>query len=105
MVLQEDFANVPQQFIDLKFKESGQFFKTYQALETAERDREATKNPLYQKLKRPRKKLWPPGELDRYIDKMASQGYGIVELKREIAAARKQRKKEDGTLPNTKNLS
>jgi len=37
-------------------------------------------------------------ELDRTIDDMAlnARGYGIAELKREIAAARRERKKEDG---------
>ena len=89
---------MPAHFIDLKLRDSGQFIKAYQAIETAEREWETSKDPLYQRLKRPRKKtsLSIPADLDRYVDSMAPQGYGIAELKREIAAARRQRKKKDG---------
>ena len=102
MVLMDDFPNIPVPFITIKFSENEwHFFKTYQSLESADREWEATKNPPYQRLKRPRKQshLSTADELNQQIDHMAHNpnGYGIAELKREIAAARRERKKEDGT--------
>ncbi|KAL8828722.1 MAG: hypothetical protein Q9191_002430, partial [Dirinaria sp. TL-2023a] len=94
-VLQEDFVNIPARFIDLKFKESGQYIKTYQVLELAEREWEANPNPPYQRLKHPRKPSRTLEEIEHQIDTMAAQGYGLAELKREIAAARRQRQKTE----------
>ena len=98
MVLQEEFINVPSRFIDLKFRETGQFIKTYQALEIADREWETNPNPPYQRLKHPRKPVRTPEDLEQYLDTMAAQGYGVAELKREIAAARRQRQKEEGAF-------
>lgn len=95
MVLQEDFVNVPSRFIDLKFKENGQYIKTFQALELADREWEANPNPTYQRLKHPRKPSRTPQDIELHIDNMAAQGYGVAELKREIAAARRQRQKTE----------
>lgn len=97
--MQEDFTMIPIQYIDSELRETRQLYKAYQSLATSERDLENGKTTPYQRLKRPRKqtKLSTPGELDRYIDDTMSQAYGPAELKREIAAARKQRKKVDGT--------
>jgi hypothetical protein len=98
----DDFPDIPVPFITIKFSENEwHFFKTYQSLESADREWGATKKPPYQRLKRPRKQshLSTAVELNQQIDDMAHNpnGYGIAELKQEIAVARRERKKEDGT--------
>ena len=100
LVLQEDFPNIPRKYIDLRFKESGRFLTTYQALELASRTWNDTDNPPFAKLKKLRVLTFPQTDDLSWIDGMAPEGYGIEELKREIIAARRTRKKEESKQRN-----
>lgn len=92
-VLQEEFVSVPSRFIDLKLRLTGNFYAAYLALELAEYTYADTNNPGYTKLKSPRK---VKNDAHTRLDNMDATSYGIPELKQEIQAARKRRKKEDG---------
>lgn len=91
-VLQEEFVSVPSRFIDLKLRLTGNFYAAYLALELAEYTYTDTNNPGYAKLKSPRK---VKNDALTRLDNMDATSYGIPELKQEIQAARKRRKKED----------
>lgn len=84
---------VPSRFIDSKLKLTGNFYAAYLAIELAEYTYPDADNPGYTRLKAPRKL-----KTDAFtrLDDMEATGYGIPELKKEIQAARKRRKKEDG---------
>ena len=105
LVLQEEFANIPRRYIDQKFKETNQYFATYQALELASLASEDSTNPPFESLKRLRSLTLPQGEDLSWMDDLSSGGYGIQELKREIMAARKLRKKEEANRRTKKEVS
>ena len=92
-VLHEEFNSVPSRFIDSKLKLTGNFYAAYLALELAEYTYPDTNNPGYTRLKAPRK---VKNDSITRLDEMEATGYGIPELKKEIQAARKRRRKEDG---------
>ena len=89
-MLQEEFVNVPSKFIELKFRETGHFYATYLALELAEYTYQDGKAP-YTRLKKPRR-LRPDGW--NRLRALGLHGPEDEELKQEIDAARKYRKKE-----------
>ncbi|KAL8785456.1 MAG: hypothetical protein Q9195_008633 [Heterodermia aff. obscurata] len=105
LILQEEFASIPRKYIDQKFKESNQYFATYQALELASHASEDSTNPPYERLKRPRALNLPQREDLSWMDDLTSGGYGIQELKREIMAARKLRRKEEANQKTKKEVS
>ena len=105
LVLQEEFPNIPRRYIDQKFKETNQYFATYQALELASLASEDSTNPPFEKLKRLRSLTLPQSEDFSWMDDLSSGGYGIQALKREIMAARKLRKKEEANQKTKKEVS
>lgn len=106
LILQEEFPDIPRKYIDSKFKEADRFFAAYQSLELASRTREDSKNPPYERLKRIRPLTLPQNENLSWLDAMPSGGggYGVQELKREIMAARKLRKKEQAKQQTKKDV-
>lgn len=105
LILQEEFPDIPRKYIDARFKETDRFLATYQSLEVASRTREDSKNPPYERLKRIRSLTLPQSENLSWLDAMPSAGYGVQELKREIMAARKFRKKEQAKQQTKKDIS
>ena len=103
LVLQEEFPDIPLRYIDLKYRETNQLFAAYQALDHACRSWEDSADRPYVKLKRPRTQR--RSEDWSSLDKMIPGGYGIEELKREIMAARRLRKKEDAKEQAKKDMS
>ena len=95
IVLQEEFINIPSKFIDLTLKTAGNFYGAYLALELAEYTYSDTYPPPYVNLKAPRKIR--TDALSR-LDGIEVTGQGIPELKKEIQAARRQRKKQESRL-------
>lgn len=95
--LSEEFSRIPRTFIDSKFRESRRLYTAYLALEQAERTYNQDKNPPYQQLKSKRMGvLGPVTRLTQPTDDMDARGYGVEELRREIHAARKKRRKDEG---------
>ncbi|KAL8707581.1 MAG: hypothetical protein Q9220_007422 [cf. Caloplaca sp. 1 TL-2023] len=89
-LLQEDFPDVPRRYIDLKFKELGNLYATFLALDLAEDTFETSEVKPYTKLKNTRKSKKP------HSVEMPATGYGVAELQKELEAARFQRKKLQG---------
>ena len=105
-ILQEEFPNIPRKYIDQKFKETSQYFATYQALELASLASEDSTKPPFERLKRLRSLTLPQTEDLSWMDHhLKSGGYGIQELKREIMAARKLRRKEEADQKIKKEVS
>lgn len=72
-------------------------YTTYLALEQAERTYDQARNPPYQRLKCKRMGvLGPVTRLTQPSDDADALAYGVEELRREIHAARKKRRKDDG---------
>lgn len=95
--LSEEFSRIPRTFIDSKFRESRRLYTTYLALEQAERTYDQARNPPYQRLKCKRMGvLGPITRLTQPSDDADALAYGVEELRREIHAARKKRRKDDG---------
>ncbi|SLM40238.1 hypothetical protein LPUS_10983 [Lasallia pustulata] len=94
--LSEEFSRIPRTFIDSKFRESRRLYTTYLALEQAERTYDQARNPPYQRLKCKRMGvLGPVTRLTQPSDDADALAYGVEELRREIHAARKKRRKDD----------
>ena len=103
IVLQEEFPDIPSRYIDLKYRETTQLFAAYQALDRESRSWEESADRPYAKLKRPRTQR--RSEDLSFLDNMIPGGYGVEELKREIMAARRLRKKEDAKAQAKKDMS
>ncbi|KAI9869607.1 MAG: hypothetical protein M1830_005302 [Pleopsidium flavum] len=91
-LLKEEFPYIPTRFVDQTFRQHGHLYPTYFALEREERTYDESKFPPYNRIKNPRKQkassclspfpMSPPGPL-------------VIELLKELEAARKKRRKED----------
>ncbi|KAL8947596.1 MAG: hypothetical protein Q9222_006136 [Ikaeria aurantiellina] len=86
-LLQEDFPDVPRRYIDIKFKELGNLYATFLALDLSEEAYDTSESRPYIRLKNTRK-----SKRRRSVE-MPATGYGVAELQRELEAARFQRKK------------
>ncbi|KAL8705051.1 MAG: hypothetical protein Q9201_001821 [Fulgogasparrea decipioides] len=89
-LLQEDFPDVPRRFIDLKYKEHSFLYATYLALDLAEDTYDTSTTRPYTRLKNSRK---PKISTSSTHEAMYPTGYGYAELRKELEAARTQRKK------------
>ncbi|KAL8912545.1 MAG: hypothetical protein Q9171_002486 [Xanthocarpia ochracea] len=92
-VLVEDFPDIPRRFIDLKFREIGNLYALYLALDIADDTYDTSEPRPYTRLKKARKAKDPKhGRLATHSS-MNPTGYGPTELQKELDAARAQRKK------------
>ncbi|KAL8985473.1 MAG: hypothetical protein Q9177_004425 [Variospora cf. flavescens] len=89
-LLQEDFPDIPQRFIDLKYKELGHLYATYLALDLAEANYESSTPRPYAKL---RKRRRPNSNHVLITDDMSPYANAHQNIKEELDAARAQRKK------------
>ncbi|KAL8891912.1 MAG: hypothetical protein Q9205_000703 [Flavoplaca limonia] len=88
--LVDDFPDVPRKFIELKFRETGNLYAVYLALDIADDTFNTSAPRPYTRLRRARKPRLGPITAS---NAMSPTGYGLTELQKELEAARAQRKK------------
>ncbi|KAL9000092.1 MAG: hypothetical protein Q9169_001167 [Polycauliona sp. 2 TL-2023] len=88
--LVDDFPDMPRKFIELKFREIGNLYAVYLALDIADDTFDTSAPRPYTRLKRARKSR---PSLSAASSAMSPTGYGLTELQKELEAARAQRKK------------
>ncbi|KAI4118301.1 MAG: hypothetical protein LQ345_001606 [Seirophora villosa] len=89
-LLQEDFPEVPQRFIDLKYKELGHLYATYLALDLAEVTYDSSTPRPYAKLKKRRR---TSNNQAFTSDETSPYRNAHQKMREELGAARAQRKK------------
>jgi len=96
-LLKEEFPYVPTRFVDQTFRQHGHLYPTYFALENEERTYHESRLPPYNRIKNPRKQK-ASSCLSPFT--MSPPGPVVIELLKELEAARKKRHKEDSqSLP------
>lgn len=101
-LLKEEFPYVPTRFVDQAFRQHGHLYQTYFALEHEERIYHDSKLHPYTRIKNPRKQK-AGSCLSEFP--LAPAGPVVIELLKELEAARKKRRKEDSqSSPGTKSL-
>ncbi|KAI4219412.1 MAG: hypothetical protein L6R36_008339 [Xanthoria steineri] len=88
--LADDFPDIPRKFIELKFREIGNLYAVYLALDIADDTFNTSAPRPYTRLRRVRK---PRPSLSATSSDMNHTGYGLTELQKELEAVRAQRKK------------
>ncbi|KAI4263099.1 MAG: hypothetical protein L6R42_001737 [Xanthoria sp. 1 TBL-2021] len=88
--LVDDFPDIPRKFIELKFREIGNLYAVYLALDIADDTFNTSAPRPYTRLRRARKPKPGPTATS---PTMNPTGYGLTELQKELEAARAQRKK------------
>lgn len=98
-LLKEEFPYIPTRFVDQTFKQNGNLYPTYLALEREERVYHENQFPSYNRLKNPRKQ-----KASSSLAQVPEQQSGLVvsDLLKELEAARKKRRKEDSQSLQTR---
>ncbi|KAL8667136.1 MAG: hypothetical protein Q9168_007337 [Polycauliona sp. 1 TL-2023] len=88
--LVDEFPDIPRKFIELKFRETGNLYAVYLALDIADDTFDTSAPRPYNRLKKARRSR---AGLSAASLPMVPTGYGLNELQKELEAARAQRKK------------